>query len=351
MPQQLKSVEDPGLPEKVAVLKRPDSYPGQVGRVETLETHMSWVFLTDRHAYKLKKPIRLAFLDFSTVRARERDCYEEIRLNRRLAPRTYLGVVPLTMSADGQLGLGGKGTIVDWLVKMRRLPSDMMLDRVILAGKADAEVISKVATLLSRFYTNQTPAALSPSGYLGRFEREIDEHRRELTLPDYEMPEEAVSTVIRAQREFLRTNAGLLRQRVLGKRIVEGHGDLRPEHVFVGNPPQVIDCLEFNKAFRIVDSLDELAFLSMECAFLGAPAVGEGLWRAYVEKTGDAAAEALRYFYQSHRACIRAKLSLWHLKDEDVRDPAKWRSRAKAYLDLAGLAARHLADSGSLGAT
>jgi len=332
------------LAEKVAILMRPDSYPGPACRVEAMETHMSWVFLTDRHAYKLKKPVRFDFLDFSTLEARERDCREELRLNRRLAPETYLGVVPLTMSGQGQLRLGGKGTVVDWLVKMRRLPSALMLNRVIVAGEAGAVVVSKVAGLLSRFYAGLPPVALSPSSYIQRFEREIDERRRELAMPDYGMPSELVSAITLAQANFLRANAELLCERIRGHRIVEGHGDLRPEHVFVGDPPVVIDCLEFNKQFRIVDPADELAFLWMECAFLGAPEVGEGIWRAYADATGDAAPNALLCFYRSHRACLRAKLSLWHLKDHDIREPEKWQSRAKRYLTLAAHAAEQFAD-------
>jgi aminoglycoside phosphotransferase family enzyme len=226
------------------------------------------------------------------------------------------------MSGRDHLRLGGKGTVVDWLVKMRRLPSALMLDTVIKAGQADAAVVSKVAALLSRFYAGLAPVPMSPSDYIERFEREIDEHRRELAIPDYGMPDELVSSIALAQANFLQGSAGLLRERINGHRIVEGHGDLRPEHVFVGSPPVVIDCLEFNKQFRIVDPADELAFLWMECAFLGAPAVG-----------GD----------RSHRACLRAKLSLWHLKDHDVREPGKWRSRAKKYLGLADHAARQFA--------
>jgi len=307
---------------------------------------MSWVFLTDRHAYKLKKPVRLDFLDFSTLEARERNCREEGRLNRRLAPDTYLGVVPLTASARGQLCVDGKGTVVDWMVKMRRLPGGQMLDRVILAGGADEAVASKVADLLSRFYAGLERVAVNPVDYIRRFEREIDEHCRELTLPDYTLPGEFVSAVTRAQTDFLRTNGNLLRDRVEKQRIVEGHGDLRPEHVFVGAPPEVIDCLEFNQAFRIVDPADELAFLWMECAFLGAPGVGEGIWRAYAEAAGDPAPDRLLAFYRSHRACLRAKLSPWHLKDHEVRDPEKWTSRAKKYLDLARDAAVWLAADG-----
>lgn len=336
----------PSLAEKVAALTRQDCYAEPTGRIEALETHMSWVFLTNRHAYKLKKPVRLDFLDFSTLEARERDCREEVRLNRRLAPETYLGVVPVTLSGQGRLRVDGTGTVVDWLVKMRRLPSGQMLDKVILAGDADAAVVSKVADLLCRFYAGLDPVAVNPTDYIRRLEREIDEHRRELALPEYALPGELVSTTVVAQTNFLRTSGSLLRDRVQGQRIIEGHGDLRPEHVFVGDLPEVIDCLEFNVAFRIVDPADELAFLWMECAFLGAPEVGEGIWRAYAEAAGDPSPDALLSFYRSHRACLRAKLSLWHLKDHDVREPKKWRSRARKYLDLAHDAAVRLAADG-----
>ena len=336
----------PSLAEKVAALIRPDCYPRPTGRIEALETHMSWVFLTDRHAFKLKKPVRFDFLDFSTLEARERDCREEVRLNRRLAPDTYLGVVPLIMSGQGRLRVDGTGTVVDWLVKMRRMPSGKMLDKAILADDADAAVVSKVADLLCRFYAGLDPVAVNPTDYIQRLEREIDEHRHELALPEYALPGELVSTVALAQTNFLRTSGSLLRDRVENQRIVEGHGDLRPEHVFVGDPPEVIDCLEFNEAFRIVDPADELAFLWMECAFLGAPEVGEGIWRAYAEAAGDPAPDTLLSFYRSHRACLRAKLSLWHLKDHDVREPNKWRSRARKYLDLAHDAAVRLAADG-----
>jgi aminoglycoside phosphotransferase family enzyme len=219
-----------------------------------------------------------------------------------------------------------------------------MLDTVIKAGQADAAVVSKVAALLSRFYAGLAPVELSQSGYIQRFEQEIDEHRRELAIPDYGMPGNLISAITLTQANFLQGNVGLLGERISRRRIVEGHGDLRPEHVFIGDPPVVIDCLEFNKRFRIVDPADELAFLWMECAFLGAPAVGEGIWRGYADTTGDSAPSALLSFYRSHRACLRAKLSLWHLKDHDVREPGKWRSRAKKYLGLADHAARQFAN-------
>ncbi|HSK39559.1 MAG TPA: hypothetical protein VK943_07310, partial [Arenibaculum sp.] len=120
--------DDVPLTAKVAFLRRATSYPDRPARVDVVETHMSWVFLTDRHVYKLKKPARSPVLDFSTVDAREANCEAEIRLNRRLAPRVYLGVVPLVVLDGGTLALAGPGRPVDWLVRMLRLPMRHRLD-------------------------------------------------------------------------------------------------------------------------------------------------------------------------------------------------------------------------------
>src|SRR5262249_4067578 len=118
----------PTVEQKIAFLSRPEAYPEPTRRVEMKETHMSWVFLTDTKAWKLKKPVRYDFLDFSTREARRRDCEEELRLNRRLAPDVYYGIAPLTIDPQGGMRLAGAGETIDWLVRMRRLPADRMLD-------------------------------------------------------------------------------------------------------------------------------------------------------------------------------------------------------------------------------
>ena len=123
-----RAAGDPGLGAKVAFLAQAGNYPEGTRRVDSVETHMSWVFLTDRHAWKLKKPVRQSYLDFGAEAARRYYRAEEVRLNRRLTHDVYLGIVPLTAGADGRLRLGASGTAIDWLVKMRRLPADRMLD-------------------------------------------------------------------------------------------------------------------------------------------------------------------------------------------------------------------------------
>jgi aminoglycoside phosphotransferase family enzyme len=322
--------QDPTLADKVAALGRRDFYREGTAAVACMETHMSWVFLTDRHAYKLKKPVRYEYLDFSTPALRRLNCDEEIRLNRRLAAEIYLGVVPLTLSAGGRLELGGAGPAIDWLVKMRRLPEAGMLDAAIAAGTLQADDIARIADLLAGFYTAAPPVAITASMYCGRFEGEIALNRSE--LPRYGLSPDEIEAPLRCQAAFIQRHRDVLEQRARERRIVEGHGDLRPEHVYVGPPATVIDCLEFNYALRLVDPVDEIGYLAMECERLGAPAVGEQVLAAYETRAGDRPPAALLHFYMSLRACVRARLAIWHLRDEVVTDRAKWIDRARDYL-------------------
>jgi aminoglycoside phosphotransferase family enzyme len=330
-----RPAQDATLEEKLGFLARPDAYPEATSRVAAVETHMSWVFLTDSHAYKLKKPVRYAYLDFSTAAARRLDCEEEVRLNRRLAFDVYLGVLPLVRDAVGRLRLGGEGEAVDWLVQMRRLPADRMLDHLLVGGSVTQAEIGRLARLLARFYASAPAEDLTPAAYRDRLAARIEDNRRELASPEFGLGPEVPERLGRLQLGFLRAHAALLDRRVEAGRIVEGHGDLRPEHVCLLDEPVVIDCLEFNRAFRILDPADELGYLALECERLRAPQVARWLLEAYGEASGDAPPTVLTHFYQSCRAALRAKLALWHLRDDGRHPPGTWRAAARDYLELA----------------
>lgn len=323
------------LDQKLQFLLRPESYPDRPRNVEAAETHMSWVFMTDAYAYKLKKPVRYDFLDFSTVEARRRDSEEEVRLNTRLAPHTYLGILPLTIDSAGSLKLGGEGEAVDWLVKMRRLPTDQMLDHAIKQGTVETADVRRAAVALAKFYLASPSIELGESEYRERFEKNVNANLGELTDPVYRLPEELVRKITSAQFAFLKEESELFYQRVREGRIIEAHGDLRPEHICLGPEPVIIDCLEFRREFRILDTADELAFLAMECERLGAPSVGQSFLETYSEYTGDKPSGKLLHFYKSYRATLRAKITIWHIKDSEVRNPSKWYNLAGEYLHLA----------------
>jgi aminoglycoside phosphotransferase family enzyme len=324
---------DPGLEAKVAFLLRPDTYPEPTAGVQAVETHLSWVFLTDRHAWKLKKPYRLDHHDLGTEGARHEHCLMEQRLNRRLTEGVYLGVVELTADKGGRLRLGPGGGPVDWLMKMRRLPAARMLDHLIEEHSLEPGELRPVVQALTNAYRRSPPAALTPAAFRARFAKGIEDCRRELDLPEFGL--QAAGAICARQLAFLEREAPLLERRVAEGRIVEGHGDLRPEHICLEATPQVIDCLEFSRELRLMDAAEELAFLALECERLGAPQLRATLFAAHADMTGDNPPEALLDFYQSYHACVRAKLAIWHLRDPALGASARWPAQARGYLLLA----------------
>ncbi|HSD95995.1 MAG TPA: hypothetical protein VLB06_02525 [Sulfuricaulis sp.] len=320
---------------KIALLRQPQTYPEKPARVEAVETHMSWVFLTPHDAFKLKKTVRYEYLDFSTLAARKKSCEEEMRLNQRLAPGVYRGLVALTMNARGEMQIEGQGEVVDWLVKMRRLPAERMLDHLIRHQALEPVELHTVAERLAHFYRERTPQKISGEEYRRQYEHYLRANHEALANPLFELPAALVEFVHGAQWKFLRSTPALFDRRAAEGRIIEGHGDLRPEHVCMESPPVIFDCLEFNRIFRIIDAADELAFLSMECERLGAPQVEQELFQAYRRITGDHPPPPLVYFYKAYRASLRARLAIWHLRDLERSVWPRWRAVAVEYLRLA----------------
>jgi aminoglycoside phosphotransferase family enzyme len=323
------------IDEKVALLHKPGVYPGEVRQVEVIETHFSWVFLTERNVYKLKKPVRYHGLDLTTLAARRHNCEQEIRLNRRLAPDVYLGAVALTSTDHSGFELDGRGPVVDWLVVMRRLPAERMLDAAIRAGTVSADEVRKFSLLLAEFYRRAAPVTLDPDAYRQCFATAVQANHVELTAPAYGLPQPQIAALTRSQEHFLRAQGHLLARRARDGRIVDAHGDLRPEHICLTPDPVIIDCLEFDPELRRLDPTDELAYLALECERLGAPALGADVLRHYREATGDDCPDALIHFYTVFRACLRAKIAIWHLADCAPAERDHWSERARSYLDLA----------------
>lgn len=326
----------PEIDEKVAFLSCPAIYPVKADRVEVLETHMSWVFLVGPRVYKLKKPVACPLFDFTTVDSRYKNCVEEVRLNLRLGGDTYIGLEPLRVVAGGGLALGSAGLPVDWLVVMRRLPAALMLDAQIQSATVEYRRVRAAAELLGRFYDSAASVQLSGQQYLARLRRNISDTHRQLIA--YSLPADRVKSVCDQQMTLLEKNSMRLADRAVAGCIVEAHGDLRPEHVCLTEPPVVIDCLEFSRDLRIRDPLDELSFLAMECEKLGNEKVGEILFEVYAQITGarsEAREASLIAFYKAYRASERAKLAIWHLDDDYHEKRGPWRQKALDYLALA----------------
>lgn len=321
--------------DKVRFLSDPRAYPHRPDDVQVTETHMSWVFLAGDLVFKLKKPVTYDFLDFGTLEKRRKAVHDEVRLNRRLAPDVYFDPRPLVQGRDGRLALDGDGPVVDWLVMMRRLPADRDLETMIADNRLRPEHLAAVADRLAVFYRGLPAQDIKPEDFAAGFTREhritadvladpelaLDGDRLDKAITDFEARLEAVRPIL-----AFRAEAG---------RVVEGHGDLRPEHVFLTDPPAIIDCLEFNRRLRLVDPFDEIAYLGMEAAALGADGVFAALATRLMDALDDRPPAELLAFYWSYRALLRARLSLLHLAEPEPRTPEKWRPKAWRYIGLA----------------
>ena len=299
---------------------------------EVVETHMSWVFIGPEHVLKLKKPVKTEFLDFSTLAAREFNCREEVRLNRRLALDVYEGVTPVVRDSFGRLAIGPKAgaEVLDWLVVMRPLPRSRMLDAGLATGTVTPADIDRLAARLAQFFRSAEPVALDASAYLGRIGAAQAANRAVLLNPRFS---EAETTAVLSQFDrALARHACAVGARAEEGHVREGHGDLRPEHICLLDPPVVIDCLEFNRMLREVDPYDELASLGIECRMLGADWVGPRLLVRVDEALGNAPRSEVVALYGAQRALVRARLAAAHLLDIRPRTPHHWLPLARRYV-------------------
>lgn len=327
--------EDLELRAKIDCLSRPETYEGGPLAVETIETHFAWVFLAGRFAYKMKKPLRFRELDLTTLATRRANCELEVALNRRLAPAVYLGTVPLC-SDGGNLSLGGAGTPAEWLVKMRRLPPDRALDRLAAAGRVEDAQLHALLAKLTRFYATSIRAPWDGRAYRRALAGEITRTAAELVSPVFCLDAARVGQIAAELAHRLDADAQTFHQRVADGRVVDAHGDLRPEHVFMLAEPQIIDCLEFSAELRLQDSAAEIAFLALECDRLGHSKIGARILEHYRECSHDECTRSLLQFYRASRAFVRAKVAAWHLEGELTADArAAWSDRAGWYLDAA----------------
>ena len=334
----------------VEFLSRRASYPHAAGRIDRRETHVSHVFLAGAFAYKLKKPVKFPFLDASTLERRKQFCRLELSLNRRLTTGVYLGIVPVVENG-GRLRLGGRGRVVEWLVRMRRLPDERMLDRLVARGRVSARDMVRIADRLAGFFRSA-----KRSRAVGRFG--APDQVAALVLGNLEecrpfvgrlLTEPARASLEAAYRRFLTLRRPLLERRVGDKRIIDGHGDLRCENICllddaVGAAAQIFDCVEFEPVFRCGDVVNDLSFLAMDLEFRRRPDLAGALVDRCQRLLGDRDGRLLLEFYQCHRSLVRGKVRgfAW-LQHPRTGQGRRVRRLAARHFALAARYARHFA--------
>lgn len=340
------------LASLIAALSDPSAYPHAVDAVEVRQTHISVVFLAGPYAYKIKKPVGLGFLDYSTLDLRRHFCEQEVALNRRLAPSVYLDVVPIARVGDS-LRLEGPGEAVEWAVKMERLPEGATLRERLRLEEITVAVVEAVAARIAAFHAQ---AESGPDiAAAARFEAVARNARENLEQSE----PHAGRTLSRAVFERLcqLNEATLERLRpIIEDRAARGlprdtHGDLRLGHVYLfpeRRPPDdlvIVDCIEFGERYRHSDPVADMAFLVMDFARHGRRDLGRAFADAYFRDSADAEGRTLLAFYTAYRAAVRGKVL--GLKHEESEVPASERAaglieaRAHWLLALGELEAPH----------
>ena len=301
-------------------LLHPASYPEPTGSVTFVETHISRVYLTDTHAYKLKKPLNLGFLDYSTLERRSFFCAEEVRLNRRFAPDIYLGVAELR-SAGGVLHFDGPGILIDVAVRMRRLPEARMLDRLIeegnteLPGEIERLARHLVPLLASAPICRDAGGDGSAAAVDANCRENLDESAAAI---GHALTAHAHRTMATLTSGLLAQLDPLLRDRQARGFVRDGHGDLHARNICMTEPIQIYDCIEFCRRFRVADVAAELAFLLMDLEYRGRRDLAEQFLAVYQERAADPDLPRLLPFFKSYRAWVRGKVEFLLADEAEV---------------------------------
>lgn len=327
----------------VAALLDPAAYPEPTSRVELVQTHISWVFLTDRHAYKMKKPVDLGFLNFTTLRRRHHYVKQELILNRRLCPTIYLAVLPVTASRSG-VKVGGRGQPVEYILKMVRMPQERMMDEVAARGELSEELLDRLAAVLAPFYQK---AATGP--HINRYGEPgiiIYNHEENFARMKAQVGEflsrELFEEIRDFARGFLAHQRPLLRRRLQDGRIRDCHGDLHMANICLANGIYVFDCIEFNPRFRYGDVAADVAFLAMDLDYHGLSEFSRHFAAGFAAAAADDDLLQILDFYKCYRACVRGKIKALTAGEPEVpvEERRLAREAARAYFALAGDYAR-----------
>ena len=328
----------PQLPELVIALLDSKAYPETPQHVELVQTQMSFIFLSDDYVYKVKKPVNLGYLDYTTLDKRHFYCQREIELNRRLCPEVYLGVVPIT-KGKGSFLMGGQGEVIEYAVKMCRLSQEAMMDMLLTNNQVSTEMVARVAQRLVEFHQKaETNAGISAFGGLNAIKINTEENFTQTEkYIGKTISQEEYQRIREYTDSFVEENASLFRRRVEGGRIKDCHGDLHAAHICFTNGICIYDCIEFNDRFRYCDIASEVAFLAMDLDHYGRADLSDAFVNAYIDMSQDRELSQLLNFYKCYRAYVRGKVESFKLDDPYITKAEKRQTLdiASSYFDLA----------------
>jgi aminoglycoside phosphotransferase family enzyme/predicted kinase len=323
----------------IAALQNPAIYPEHSSKVELVQTHISAIFLTGEHAYKVKKPVNFGFLDFTTLEKRKFYCQQEVELNRRLCPEIYLGVVEIHIH-QGRIFLGdGPGEVIEYAVLMKQLPADCMMDRWLARGAITPALLHKIAAKITSFHAQaETNSEITSYGHIETIRENVEENFTQAQkYVGLSISAEFSQEIKDRSRRYMQNQLPLFKKRVAGGKIRDCHGDLHLQHICLTEEILIFDCIEFNKRFRYSDVAADIAFLLMDLDFHGYPLFSAEMASSYLRISQDWPLFLLLDFYKSYRAYVRGKVISFRLDDPAISAAEKGPvlEEARRYFHLA----------------
>jgi len=328
----------------VEALMKPEAYDEEQSQAELIQTHISFIFLTREFVYKVKKAVNLGFLDFTTLEKRRFFCEKELVLNRRLCEGMYLEVVPINSSSV--IKIKGEGKIVEYAVKMKRMPQEKMMNKLLEEGKVHNRLISRIAKIIAEFHSEaETNRGISEFGSLAmigvnwkeNFEQTCKFIGKAISMRNFELIRKRIG-------DFMKRNASSFENRAKKGRVRDCHGDIHSGNIFVADRIYIFDAIEFNERFRYSDVASDIAFLAMDLDFKGRTDLSDFFVKKYVEYSGDRESTKLLPFYKCYRAYVRGKVASFKSEDPAVGSKEKIvaTTEARAYFKLASTYAKIL---------
>jgi aminoglycoside phosphotransferase family enzyme len=327
------------MPSIIDDLQNPALLPDKTEKVSVVQTHISIVFVADEFVYKVKKPVNFGFLDFTTLKKRQYYCNQEVRLNRRLSRDIYLDVLPVKFDGDRHILGGTSGEVVEYAVKMRRIPDEKLMKSLFDSGELTRDHLNMIAQVLASFHMDALQTSeIDQYGQPEAFRINTDENFEQVEkYIGATIQEKEFKALKRWTDDFYRANGNLFLKRIGQGRIRDCHGDLHMEHICFTEPPSIIDCIEFNDRFRYSDTVADIAFLLMDLEYHGGKDDATTLWNLYKELAGEKDVDSLLTFYKVYRAFVRGKVDSFQVDDDNISANKKDEAaqRATKYFQLA----------------
>ena len=321
----------------VEAMMKPEAYDEDTGSIEVVQTHISVVFLTKRFVYKVKKAVNFGFLDFTTLEKRRFFCEKELELNRRLCGDMYVEVVPINKANIIQIK--GEGKTVEYAVKMKRMPQEKIMSRLIKENKVDDKLIDRIAKIIAEFHlkakTNEEisefgSSAATSINWKENFGQTEEFIGKTISADNFKLIRDKVE-------DFMNKNMGLFKKRMAENRVRDCHGDIHSGNIFITDKIYIFDAIEFNERFRYSDVAADVAFLAMDLDFKKRTDLSNIFIKRYSEYSGDQELMKLLPFYKCYRACVRGKVTSFKLNDPHINAEEKnaATNEANAYFKLA----------------